>query len=391
LLSLHDDDIRGDDLVAAQEGVYALCRSFGTDYWKEKDAAKEYPEEFIAALQEGGWLSILIPAEFGGGGMGIKAGAAVLEAITRSGAAAAPAHAQMYTMGTVLRHGSDELKARFLPEIAAGRLRLQAFGVTEAESGSDTTRIRTRAVRDGAEYVINGSKMFISRFAHSDLMLLLARTTPYEEVAKKTDGISVFLVDLAAAGGSIKSQPIKTMVNHETFALFFDDLRVPAANLIGEEGKGFRYILSGLNAERILVSSESIGGGLWFIDRATEYASNRVVFGRPIGTNQGVQFPLAKAYADVMAASYVRWRAVDLFESGRECGSEATTAKMLSSLAQWAAANAAMDTFGGYGMTEEYGIERRFREARLSLVAPVNNNLALSHLATQVLGLPKSY
>jgi alkylation response protein AidB-like acyl-CoA dehydrogenase len=391
MLRLPEDDLLDDDLRAMREAVEGLCSRFDLDYWRECDSKGEYPEQFVEALQDGGWLSILIPEEFGGAGLGIKAAGVVLEAITRSGASAGPAHAQMYTMGTVLRHGSEEQKRKYLPKIASGELRLQAFGVTEADAGSETTRIKTSAVRKGDSYVINGSKMFISRIFHSDLMLLLARTTPYDKVEKKTDGISTFLVDLREAGSAIEATAIKTMVNHETASLYIDDLVVPAENLIGEEGKGFRYILSGMNAERILVASEHIGTGLWFIDKATAYANERVVYGAPIGRHQGVQFPLAKTYAELTAASLLRWRAAQAYDAGRQPGYEASAAKYLSSSAQWAAANAAMDTFGGYGMTEEYGIERKFRESRLSLVAPINNNLTLAYIANKVLGMPRSY
>ncbi|MPZ24815.1 MAG: acyl-CoA dehydrogenase [Dehalococcoidia bacterium] len=391
MLRLNEDDILDDDLRGIRDAVERLCRDFDTSYWAKQEEKRAYPEEFVQALQDGDWLSISIPEEFGGGGMGIRAGAVVLEAVTRSGCFAAAAHAQLYTMGAILRHGSDAQKKKYLPGIAAGELRLQAFGITEPDAGSETTKISTRALRDGDHYVINGSKVFISRFFHSDLMLLLTRTTPYDEVEKKTDGISLFLVDLREAGDSIQATPIRTMVNHETAALHIENLRVPAENLIGEEGKGFRCILSGLNSERIIVASEHIGAGLYLLERASKYASERVVFDRPIGSNQGVQFPLARAYADLSAASLVRWRACDLYEQGKQPGYEANTAKLLASTAKWAAANAAMDTFGGYGMATEYGIEAKFREARLSLVAPINNNLTLAFIATNVLGMPRSY
>lgn len=391
MLRLNEDDIIGPDLVEIRDAVEKLCSNFTVEYWQSLEAERRYPEEFVNALQRGGWLSISIPEEYGGGGLSLRSGAVVLEAITRTGGFAAAAHAQLYTMGAILRHGTEEQKRRFLPDIAAGRLRLQAFGVTEADAGSETTRITTRAVRDGDHYVINGSKMFISRFFHSDLMLLLTRTKPYEEASKPTDGISLFVVDLRETGDSITAKPIRTMVNHETAALYFDNLRVPAENMIGKEHEGFRCILSGMNSERILVASEHIGTGLWLIERAAEYAKQRVVYGRPIGMNQGVQFPLARAYADLAAASLVRWRAAELYEAGNQTGVEATTAKLLSSTAKWAAANAAMDTFGGYGMTEEYGIEAKFRESRLSLVAPVSNNITLAFIGNKVLGLPRSY
>lgn len=391
MLRLNEEDILGEDLREIRDSVERLCRDFDATYWQHLEEERAYPEEFVNAMQKGDWLSISIPEEYGGGGMGIRAGAVVLEAMTRSGCFAAAAHAQLYTMGALLRHGSDAQKKKYLPAIASGDLRLQAFAITEPDAGSETTKISTRAVRDGDDYVINGSKVFISRFFHSDLMLLLTRTTPYDEVEKKTDGISLFLVDLRDAGDAIQATPIRTMVNHETAALHLENLRVPAENLIGEEGKGFRCILSGLNSERILVASEHIGTGLYLLDRAAKYGCERVVFDRPIGSNQGVQFPLARAYADLSAASLLRWRACDLYENGQQPGYEANAAKLLASTAKWAAANAAMDTFGGYGMATEYGIESKFREARLSLVAPVNNNLTLAFIATNVLGMPRSY
>lgn len=380
-----------EDHLAIKKGVEDLCARYPEDYWKDLDARRQYPEAFVSALQEAGWLSLLIPEAYGGGGMGIVEAALVLETINHSGGTAIPAHAQMYTMGTILRHGSAEQKQEFLPKIAAGELRLQAFGVTEADAGTDTTRIRTRAERHGDHYVVNGGKIFTSRFQHSDLMLLLVRTTPYEQVTKKTDGMSTLLVDLRTARDQIEVRPIETMQNHETNQLFFDDLIVPATNLIGEEGKGFRYILSGMNAERILTASEMLGDGFWFVDRASAYASERSVFGRPLGMNQGVQFPIAQAYAQLEAASMLRWKAAVLFDQGHQPGFEANAAKLLASQSSWAAANATMDTFGGYGMTVEYGIERKFREARLPLVAPVSNNLVLAYIGHTVLGMPKSY
>jgi alkylation response protein AidB-like acyl-CoA dehydrogenase len=381
------------DQQALQQAVADLSAKFDQTYWADVDGAERYPEEFVDELSRGGWLSLLIPEEYGGGGGTIADAAIVLETLERNGCASAAAHAQMYTMGTLLRHGSEEQKQRYLPEIAAGRLRLQSFGVTEPDAGSDTTRIRTFARREGDEYVVNGGKIFTSRFQHSDLMLLLVRTTRYDEVVKKHDGITVLLVDLREArdSGQIEARPIKTMVNHETNELVIRDLRVPVANRIGEEGKGFRYILSGMNAERILVSSEYLGAGYYFIDRATKYATEREVFGRPIGMNQGIQFPLATAYAELEAASLMRWRAAELYAEGQNPSFEVNASKLLSSRALWAAANAAMDTFGGYGVTTEYGIERRFREARLPLLAPISNNLVLAQIAHGTLGLPKSY
>jgi acyl-CoA dehydrogenase len=377
--------------VDIKSAVEDLCAKFGEDYWQQKDADLEYPEEFVAALGAAGWLSLLIPEEYGGGSGTLSDAALVLETINRSGGSGVPAHAQMYTMGTILRHGSQEQKERFLPQIAANTLRLQAFGVTEPDAGTDTTRIRTFAERDGDEYVVNGSKIWTSRFQHSDLMLLLVRTKRYEDVERKTDGISVLIVDLRDAVDAFTVRPILTMTAHETNEIFIENLRVPVANRIGEEDKGFRYILSGLNAERILVASEVLGDGFWFIDKAANYACEREVFGRPIGQNQGVQFPLATAYADLEAASLMRWRAAEMFEAGEQPGFEANAAKLLASKATWAAANAAMDTYGGYGLAREYSIERKFREARLPMVAPINNNLILAYIGHQVLGMPKSY
>lgn len=380
-----------DDQLAIQESVNDLCSRFPEEYWRKCDSDLAYPEEFVNTLAQAGWLAVLIPEEFGGGGGSVMDAAVVLETINRSGGSGVPAHAQMYTMGTVLRHGSEEQKKRLLPKIATNEIRLQAFGVTEADAGSETTRIRTFAKREGDEYVVNGAKIWTSRFQHSDYLLLLCRTTKFEDVEKKTDGLSILLVDIKAAGQSIRARPIRTMTSHETNELIIDNLRVPVENRIGEEGKGFRYILSGLNVERILVASESLGDGYWFIDRAAQYANERVVFGRPIGANQGVAFPLARAYADLEAASLMRSKAAALFDAGGNPGFEANAAKLLASTATWAAANAAMDTFGGYGLAVEFGIERKFREARLPMVAPINNNLVLAYIGQHVLGLPKSY
>jgi acyl-CoA dehydrogenase len=379
--------------LALQDAVSGIARKFDQAYWTEVDSARRYPSEFVQALTDAGWLSMLIPEEYGGGGGSISDAAVIMETLERAGCATAAAHAQMYTMGTVLRHGSQAQKQRYLPEIAAGQLRLQSFGVTEPDAGTDTTRIRTFARRDGDEYVVNGSKMWTSRVQHSDLMLLLCRTTRYEDVTRKHDGMSVLIVDLRRAieSGQIEARPIRTMVNHETNELTIRDLKVPAENLIGKEGKGFRYILSGMNAERILVSSEYIGAGLWFIDRASAYAREREVFGRPIGQNQGIQFPLAQAYANLQAAGLMRWQAARMFEEGQEPSFEVNACKLLSSQALWAAANAAMDTFGGYGVAEEFGVERRFREARLPSIAPISNNIVLAQIAHGTLGLPKSY
>lgn len=380
--SISHDEIR--------DAVRALCARFDDPYWRAVDGERRYPEEFVNALTEAGWLSILIPEEYGGGGLGFTEGCVVLEAINRSGGNSAACHAQMYTMGSLLRHGSPEQKARYLPEIAEGRLRLQAFAVTEPDAGSDSTAISTFARREGDTYVVNGRKVWTSRVQHSDLMILLARTTPRGEETSRTDGISTFLIDMRETSG-ITVNPIATMVNHETNEVLFDDVVIPADSLLGVEGKGFRNILDGMNAERMLLASESIGDARWFLERATTYANERVVFGRPIGQNQGVAFPLARAYAHTEAAALARDHAVALVDRGEPCGTEANLAKLLSSEAAWEAANAAMDTFGGYGMAVEYDIERKFREARLYLVAPVANNLVLAHLATHALGLPKSY
>jgi alkylation response protein AidB-like acyl-CoA dehydrogenase len=371
--------------------VRDLCRRFPAEYWRETDEARRYPDEFVRAVTEAGWLAVLIPEEFGGAGLGTYEASLVLEEINRSGGNAAACHAQMYTMGALLRHGSAEQKRRWLPAIAAGKLRLQSFGVTEPDAGSDTTRISTFAERRGDRYVVHGRKVFISRVQHSDLLMLLCRTTPLEQVERRTDGLSVLLVDLRDAGNRLTVRPIRTMVNHETNELVFDGLEVPVESRIGDEGRGFRYILSGMNAERVLIASESLGDGYYFVDRASRYASDRVVFGRPVGQNQGVQFPIARAYIRIEAARLMRDRAAHLFDDGQEAGEEANMAKYLASEAAWEAANAAMDAFGGYGLAVEYDIERKFREARLPIVAPVSNNLVLSFVGEHVLGMPRSY
>jgi len=371
--------------------VRELCRRFPDAYWRELDEARRYPEAFVAALTEAGWLAVLIPEEYGGAGLGTMEASIVLEEINRSGGNAAACHAQMYTMGALLRHGSEEQRRRWLPEIAAGRLRLQSFGVTEPDAGSDTTRIGTVAERAGDRYRVRGRKVFISRVQHSDLLMLLCRTTRLEDVRNRTDGLSILLVDLREAGDRLQVRPIRTMVNHETNELVIDDLEVPVENRIGEEGQGFRHILSGMNAERILVASESLGDGCFFVDRAARYGSERVVFGRPVAQNQGVQFPVARAHMNIEAARLMRDRAARLFDAGEPAGAEANMAKYLASEAAWEAANAAMTTFGGYGMAVEYDIERKFREARLFLVAPVSNNLVLAYVAEHVLGMPRSY
>jgi acyl-CoA dehydrogenase len=378
-----------DDLRAA---VRELCRQFPDSYWRELDAERAYPEAFVRTLTEAGYLAALIPEEYGGAGLGVTEASIILEEINHSGANAGACHAQMYVMGTLLRHGSAEQKARYLPQIAKGALRLQAFGVTEPTTGSDTTQLKTMAVRRGDRYLVNGQKVWISRAEHSDLLLLVARTTPLDAVKKRTDGLSMLLVDLREAiGHGLTIRPIRTMMNHATTELFFDDLEVPAENLIGEEGRGFRYLLDGLNAERILIAAECIGDGHWFIERATRYARERVVFGRPIGQNQGVQFPIARAHVNIEAADLMRFEAADLFDRGEPCGAEANMAKLLAADASWEAANVAVQTYGGFGFAEEYDIERKFRETRLYQVAPISTNLILTFVAEHVLGMPRSY
>jgi acyl-CoA dehydrogenase len=372
--------------------VAALCRNFPDSYWRELDAKRAYPEEFVQALTRAGYMATLIPEEYGGAGLGVTEAAVILEEIHRSGGNAAACHAQMYVMGTVLRHGSEQQKKQYLPAIASGELRLQAFAVSEPTTGSDTTRIKTSAVRQGSKYVVKGQKIWISRAEHSDLMLLVARTTPLDEVQKRTEGLSVMLVDVRqAAGRGLTIRPIRTMMNHATTEVFFDDVEVPAENLIGEEGKGFRYLLDGLNAERILIAAECIGDGRWFLKRACDYAKERVVFGRPIGQNQGIQFPLARAYANVEAAALMVARAARWFDLRKPCGAEANMAKLLAADASWESANAALQTHGGFGFAEEYDVERKFRETRLYQVAPVSTNLILAYIAEHVLGLPRSY
>ena len=371
--------------------VAEICRTFGDPYWRSADREHRYPSEFVDALTKAGWLAALIPEEYGGSGLGVAEASVILEEIQRQGGNAAACHAQMYIMGTLLRHGSADQKRRYLPRIASGELRLQAFGVTEPTAGSETTRIQTAAVRRGDTYVVNGQKIWTSRFFQSDLMLLLARTTPYDELEDKTRGLSVFLVDLHQAGAAIEARPIEAMLNHNTNEVFIRDLVLPAEALIGQEGQGFRYIIDGWNAERILIAAECIGDARWFIDRAVAYAKQRVVFGRPIGQNQGVALPLARAHASTEAADLMRWKAARLFDEGRPCGPEANLAKYLASEASWEAANVCLDTHGGFGFATEYDVERKFRETRLYKVAPVNNNLVLAYVAQHVLGLPKSY
>ena len=382
-----------DEFADIRSSVRALCAKFPGEYWRGLDRERAYPTEFVAALTEAGYLAALIPEEYGGSGLNLGAAAAILEEVHASGGNGAACHAQMYTMGTILRHGSDAQKERYLPLIASGELRLQAFGVTEPTSGTDTLSLRTTAKREGNDhYVINGQKIWTSRAEHSDLMLLLARTTPKEQAKKRTDGLSVFLVDMRLAqGASISINPIRTMMNHATTQIFFDDLRVPAENLIGDEGQGFRYILSGMNAERILVAAECIGDAKWFIAKATQYAKDRSLFDRPIGQNQGVQFPIARAYAQMRAAELMVHEAARKYDAGEDIGAEANMAKLLAADASWAAADMCVQTYGGFGFAEEYDIERKFRETRLYQVAPISTNMILSYLAEHVLGLPRSY
>jgi len=375
-----------------REAVSRLCAQFTGEYWRKLDEDKAYPTEFVAALTEAGYLSVLIPEEFGGSGLPLGAACAVLEEIQRSGGNGGACHAQMYTMGTLLRHGNTQQKDQYLPAIAEGSLRLQAFGVTEPSSGTDTSRIRTVAVRDGDDYVVNGQKVFISRTEHSDLMILLVRTTPRDQCARHTDGMSVLLVDMReAVGNGLTIKPIDTMMNHATTELFFDDLRVPAQNLIGEEGKGFKCILDGMNAERILIAAECIGDARWFTEKSSRYACDREVFDRPIGQNQGIQFPIARAHIHTEAAALMVQQAADLYDAGKPAGAEANMAKMLASEASWEAADQCVQTHGGYGFTTEYDVERKFRETRLYQVAPISTNLILSFIATQELGMPRSF
>ena len=375
-----------------REAIRALCAQFPPEYHREVDRARRYPEEFVEALTRAGWLAALIPEEYGGSGLGLTEAAVILEEINRAGGNSGACHGQMYNMGTLLRHGSEAQKRAILPKIAAGELRLQSMAVTEPTTGTDTTKLKTRAVRTGDRYVVNGQKVWTSRVQHSDLMILLARTTPLEEVTRKSLGMSIFLVDLKQAiGNGLTVKPIANMVNHETNELFFDDLEIPAENLIGEEGMGFRYILDGLNAERALIAAECVGDGRWFIDKVTAYAKERQVFGRPIGQNQGVQFPIAEAHIEVEAADLMTRRACALFDAGKPCGAEANMAKYLAAKASWEAANACLQFHGGFGFADEYDVERKFRETRLYQVAPISTNLILSHVAEHVLGLPRSF
>jgi len=382
----------GEDFLDMREAVRRICKDFPGSYWRELDEVRGYPTDFVKALTRSGFLGALIPEEYGGSGLPLRAAAVVLEEINASGCTASPAHAQMYIMGTLLRHGSEAQKQRYLPAIASGELRLQAFGVTEPTTGSDTTQLKTRAERRGDVYVVNGQKVWTSRALHSDLMLLLARTTPVDQVRKRTEGLSVFLVDLKnAAARGINIKPIKALINHNTTEVFLDNVEVPAENLIGEEGQGFRYILDGMNAERILVASECIGDGRWLINKGVAYANERKVFGRMIGANQGVQFPLAQAYAELEAADMIARRAAALFQAGRPCGADANIAKLLSAEATWHAAEATMQTYGGFGFAQEYDIERKWREVRIYRTAPISTNLILAFIGQHVLGLPRSY
>jgi acyl-CoA dehydrogenase len=381
-----------DDQKALKAAVAELCKQYSPAYWQELDAKREYPDALVNDLTKAGYLAVLIPQEYGGAGLGIMEGALILEEINRSGGNAGACHAQMYIMGTVLRHGSEEQKNTYLPKIATGELRLQAFGVTEPNAGSDTTKLQTTALRTGDKYVVNGQKMFISRVLQSDLMLLLARTSPVDQVKKKTDGLSVFLIDIRhLKGKGLEVRPLKMMMNHSTNALFFDNMEIPADSLIGQEGKGFSYILDGMNAERILVASDSLGDARWFIEKAVAYSTQRVIFGKPIGANQGVQFPIAKAHMAIEAADLMRTKAAKMFDAGIPCGPEANMAKYLASEAAIEAGNACIDCHGGYGFAEEYDIERKFRESRLYRAAPINNNLVMAYVGEHVLGMPRSY
>lgn len=379
-------------LEELREGVRAVCKRFDGDYWRKLDEIDGYPTEFVEAITQAGFLGALIPEQYGGCGLGILEASVILEEINRSGGNAGACHAQMYTMGTILRHGSPAQKEKYLPKIADGSLRLQAFGVTEPNTGTDTTNLKTFAKREGDHYIVNGQKVFISRAEHSDLMILLVRTTPKDQCDKKSDGLSVLIVDLnEAVGNGLEIRPIKTMMNHATTELFIDNLKVPVENLIGEEGKGFRYILDGMNAERILIAAECIGDGRWFIERATNYAKERVVFDRPIGQNQGIQFPIAQAHIHIEAADLMRIKAAELYDRQQACGAEANMAKLLAADASWEAANVAMQTYGGFGFAAEYDIERKFKETRLYQVAPISTNLILSYVGEHILKLPKSY
>ncbi|MFA7432125.1 MAG: acyl-CoA dehydrogenase family protein [Gemmobacter sp.] len=387
-MKTHAHDLHQD----IRDAVRALCAQFPAEYHRKVDEARGYPEEFVDALTRAGWMAALIPEEYGGSGLGLTEASVIMEEINRAGGNSGACHGQMYNMNTLIRHGSEEQRRRYLPRIATGELRLQSMGVTEPTTGTDTTRLRTTAVRKGDRYVVNGQKVWISRVQHSDLMILLARTTPLSEVGKKSEGLSIFLVDIKEAmAGGMEVRPIPNMVNHETNELFFDNLEIPAENLIGEEGKGFRYILTGLNAERVLIAAECIGDGYWFTEKVAQYVSERRVFGRPIGQNQGVQFPIAEAYIEIEAANLMRYEACRLYDSGQDCGAQANMAKYLAAKASWEAANACLQFHGGFGFACEYDVERKFRETRLYQVAPISTNLILSYVAEHVLGLPRSF
>ena len=385
-------DLSMDTHQQLREAVRDLCSGFDGEYWRRIDEERGYPEAFIKALEEAGWLGALIPEEYGGSGVTLTEASIILEEINHAGGNSGYVHAQMYTMGTVLRHGSEEQKRRYLPGIATGALRLQSFGVTEPSTGTDTTNLKTTAVRKGDRYIVNGQKVWISRVLYSDLMLLLARTTPKDQVRKRSDGLSVFIVDLKQSiGNGLTVKPIRNMMNHQTNELFFDNLEVPAENLIGEEGRGFKYILDGMNAERLLIAAECIGDGHWFIEKATQYAKDRVVFNRPIGQNQGIQFPIARAHVNVEAADLMRFKGCRMFDAGQPCGAEANMAKLLAADASWEAANVCVQTHGGFGFAAEYDVERKFRETRLYQVAPISTNLILSYVGEHVLGMPRSF
>jgi len=387
-----DIDSFQDQFTDIRDGIRALCAGFPAEYHRKVDEARAYPEEFVEALTRAGWMAALIPEEYGGSGLGLVEASVIMEEINRAGGNSGACHGQLYNMNTLVRHGSEEQRRHYLPKIASGELRLQSMGVTEPTTGTDTTRLKTTAVRKGDRYVINGQKVWISRVQHSDLMILLARTTPLDQVAKKSEGLSIFLVDIKEAmKKGMQVRPILNMVNHETNELFFDDLEIPAENLIGEEGQGFKYILTGLNAERVLIAAECIGDGFWFTDKVVEYTKNRVVFGRPIGQNQGVQFPIAEAYIELSAANLMRYEACRKFDAGLPCGAEANMAKYLAAKASWEAANACIQFHGGFGFACEYDVERKFRETRLYQVAPISTNLILSYVAEHVLGLPRSF
>ncbi|WCE10837.1 acyl-CoA/acyl-ACP dehydrogenase [Pseudomonas sp. JBR1] len=385
-------DERQEEFAAIRDGVRGLCTGFPAEYWRRLDEQKGFPQDFVQAMTEAGWLSAMIPEAYGGSGLGLAEASIILEEVNRCGGNSGTIHGQMYNMFTLLRNGSEEQKSTYLPRLASGELRLQSMGVTEPTTGTDTTKIKTTAVRKGDRYVINGQKVWISRVQHSDLMILLARTTPLEAVQRKSEGMSIFLVDLREAiGKGLTVRPIPNMVNHETNELFFDELEIPASNLIGEEGKGFRYILDGLNAERTLIAAECIGDGRWFVEKASHYARDRVVFGRPIGQNQGVQFPIAEAHIEIEAADLMRWHACDLYDRGENAGAAANMAKYLAAKASWEAANACLQTHGGFGFATEYDVERKFRETRLYQVAPISTNLILSYVAEHLLELPRSF